>query len=103
MKRVKAGIALITMFGLLLGTASVFSTKTAYPVYRTRSSQTLAKITHYPAKSSGVSYLNQKSPPTISGKEGFRRVLIYATGGTSTGGTAFCTTSANCCVKSFTA
>ena len=53
MKRIKIGIALITMFGLLLGTASVASAKTAKPAFQThhtKLSQTSTKSTHHQAK-----------------------------------------------------
>ena len=50
MKRIKISIALITMFGLLLGTASIASAKTA-PLYHAKVSQTSTKSTHHQAKS----------------------------------------------------
>jgi len=46
MKRIKAGIALITMFGLLLGTAGVASAKTVSTVHHAKISQASTKITH---------------------------------------------------------
>ncbi|MDR3540252.1 MAG: hypothetical protein P4L69_04705 [Desulfosporosinus sp.] len=51
MKQIKIGIALITMFGLLLGTASVASAKTTSPVYHAQVSQSSTKSTHHQAKS----------------------------------------------------
>ncbi|MDR3542498.1 MAG: hypothetical protein P4L69_16285 [Desulfosporosinus sp.] len=51
MKQIKIGIALITMFGLLLGTASVASAKTTSPVHHAKVSQTSTKSTHHQAKS----------------------------------------------------
>ena len=51
MKRIKIGIALITMFGLLLGTAGVASAKTISPVHHAKVSQTSTKSTHHQAKS----------------------------------------------------
>ena len=51
MKRIKACIALITMFGLLLGTAGVASAKTISPVHHAKVSQITAKTTHHQAKS----------------------------------------------------
>lgn len=47
MKRIKIGIALITMFALLLGTASMASAKTASSVHHAKVSQTSTKSTHY--------------------------------------------------------
>jgi len=46
MKRIKAGIALITMLGLLLGTAGVASAKTVSQVHHAKVSQASTKITH---------------------------------------------------------
>lgn len=51
MKRIKVGIALITMFGLLLGTAGVASAKTVSTVHHAKVSQTTTKSTHHQAKS----------------------------------------------------
>lgn len=51
MKRIKIGIALITMFGLSLGTTSVTSAKTVSPVHHAKVSQTSTKRTHHQAKS----------------------------------------------------
>ncbi|OLN26023.1 hypothetical protein [Desulfosporosinus metallidurans] len=50
MKRIKVGIALITMFGLLLGTASVASAKATSPVHHVKALQTTTKSTHHQAK-----------------------------------------------------
>ena len=50
MKRIKVGIALITMFGLLLGTAGVASAKTI-PLHHAKVSQITTKSTHHQAKS----------------------------------------------------
>ncbi|WP_088186047.1 hypothetical protein [Desulfosporosinus sp. FKA] len=49
MKRIKIGIALISMFGLLLGTASIANAKTVSPAHQLKVSQT-AKSTHHKAK-----------------------------------------------------
>lgn len=53
MKRIKVGIALITMCGLLLGTVGVgvASAKTVSPVNHAKVSQVLTKSTHHQAKS----------------------------------------------------
>ena len=51
MKRIKVGIALITMCGLLLGTAGVASAKTTTPVHHVKVSQISTKITHHQPKS----------------------------------------------------
>lgn len=52
MKRAKIGIALITMCGLLLGTAGVASAKTTSPVYYAKVSQvSQTTSTHHHAKS----------------------------------------------------
>ncbi|MDQ7095112.1 hypothetical protein REC12_16060 [Desulfosporosinus sp. PR] len=50
MKRIKIGIALISMFGLLLGTASIASAKTVSPVHHAKVSQTSTKSTQHQAK-----------------------------------------------------
>ena len=51
MKRIKIGIALITMFGLLLGTANIASANTTSPAHHAKVSQTSTKSTHHQAKS----------------------------------------------------
>jgi hypothetical protein len=51
MKRIKFSIALITMFGLLLGTASIASAKTTSPVHQAKASRTSAKSTSSKANS----------------------------------------------------
>jgi len=51
MKRIKVGIAFITMFGLVLGTAGVASAKTVSQVHHAKVSQTSTKSTHHQAKS----------------------------------------------------
>jgi hypothetical protein len=51
MKRIKFSIALITMFGLLLGIGSVASAKTTSPVHHAKVSQASTKSTHHAAKS----------------------------------------------------
>ena len=51
MKRIKIGIVLITMSGLLLGTTSVASAKTASAVHHSKVSQTSNKSTHHQSKS----------------------------------------------------
>jgi|GEM_PF-5545086 hypothetical protein len=50
MRRIKAGIALITMFGLLLGTASVANAKTT-PLHRAKTIKTTTQTTHHKVKS----------------------------------------------------
>ena len=55
MKRIKVGIALITMFGLLLGTSGVASAKNASMVHHAKVSQTLTKTTNHQAKSQAKS------------------------------------------------
>ena len=51
MKLIKLSIALITMFGLLLGTIGVASAKTASSTHHAKVSQTSTKSTHHQAKS----------------------------------------------------
>lgn len=50
MKRIKAGIAFMTMFGLLLGSSSIAIAKAA-PVHHPKAPQISTKITHHPTKS----------------------------------------------------
>lgn len=50
MKRIKVGIALITMSGLLLGTSSIALAKTT-PVHHPKVSQISTKLTHSSTKS----------------------------------------------------
>jgi len=50
MKRIKIGIALITMFGLLLGTASVVSAKTLFSAHHAKVSHTSTNRTSSKAK-----------------------------------------------------
>jgi hypothetical protein len=61
MKRIKAGIALITMFGLLLGTASVASAKTTSPVHH-------AKVSHIATKSAPLNAKKVTSKKTVHKK-----------------------------------
>ena len=50
MKRIKFVIALITMSGLLLGTASIAIAKTTSPLHHAKVSQTSTKSIHHQAK-----------------------------------------------------
>lgn len=50
MKRIKIGIALISMFGLLLGTTSIANAKIVSPAHQLKVSQTAAKSTHHKTK-----------------------------------------------------
>ena len=50
MKRIKARVALITMFGLLLGTAGVASAKVVLPVHHVKVSQVSTKSEPHNAK-----------------------------------------------------
>lgn len=51
MKRIKIGIALISLSGLLLGTANIAIAKTTSPVNHAKVSHTSTKSTHHQAKS----------------------------------------------------
>ena len=64
MKRIKIGIALITMFGLLLGTAGVASAKTTSSVHHAKVSQTSTKSTHHAIKSQASKKTVHKSAKT---------------------------------------
>ncbi|WP_075366466.1 hypothetical protein [Desulfosporosinus metallidurans] len=65
MKRIKIGIALITMFGLLLGTASVASAKTVSRVNHTKVSQSTTKSTHHQAKTQASKKSVHKSAKSL--------------------------------------
>ena len=65
MKRIQAGITLITMFGLLLGTASVASASTASPVHRAKVSHTSTKSAPLNAKKVTSKKAVHKSVKTI--------------------------------------
>ncbi len=62
MKRIKVGIALMTMFGLLLGTASIASAKTTSSVHRAKVSQTSTKSTHHQVKPIHKTVKSQTKP-----------------------------------------
>lgn len=65
MKRIKAGIALITMFGLLSGTAGVASAKNTSHVHNAKVPQTLTKSTrHWVKKLTSIKAVH-KSAKTI--------------------------------------
>ena len=50
MKKIKYGIAIMTMFGLVLGTSSIALAKTA-PVHHPKVSQISSNLTHHSTKS----------------------------------------------------